>query len=704
MKKTLLPYILLFFVSLGLIFFWGKNGFTSTGYNEFAQSMDIAWWVKLTYAVDFDQYEQLYRGSELQVVKNQIMTIIIKNLSDRVWSMWAGEFAVYWKKMNDSDYVVVEIWWITDLEQAKEDIWKTVELEFALRNTASADVETLERRKLLAESIYSDVSTLTWSRSWSLSSSENDDVFYQKYEAVTADALPSFYSDRVDLEILVLWELSPLYDWSYNQTFTIVDQSIQPVTDSWFVFFLLEERTTIERKTLQPQIFSQLVDDNNLSFDSLFVADTELAPQQFSRSDDVVMYSNGEILPWSSGLYVLLYTAATWVDVTEIQQTYNETQEIVWAEELTNQWMTFADLQSFVPWVQADLWLQILPQWEENYIVVIEQVKEVGEVLFDVSRVVGEKISIDDLMNVLSQEVQYTLQEVFVNEESQWMPARDPETQDILNGAYFEYASIWQSSIGWYIPQIQFNTQWAEIFCRITRQNVWSQMAIFVDWDLVTSPTIQEEICGWSATINGSYSLDEANKLVEDLNTWTLPAPLVLAFEEKVSPLLWDVALRGALIASVIGIVLIIVVLLLMYWVSKAVTTLIIMFVFLVYLLWLVKLFGVPISLSGIAAIVLSLWMAVDANILIFERIREEIKDGKTLRQAINTWYERSRPPIIDGNISTWLIALVLVFFDINFFSDFGLMILLTIGLVLFVNVPLTKILLHSIFKRKDSY
>jgi preprotein translocase subunit SecD len=110
------------------------------------------------------------------------------------------------------------------------------------------------------------------------------------------------------------------------------------------------------------------------------------------------------------------------------------------------------------------------------------------------------------------------------------------------------------------------------------------------------------------------------------------------------------------------------------------------------------KLTDYAVSLSGIAVIILSIWMGVDANILIYERMREELKAGKSIWWAIDNAKERSRPAIRDGNISTWLIAFVLFSMGTNVFKWFGSMLIVTMLLTLFFNVPLTKILLHKFY------
>ena len=226
-------------------------------------------------------------------------------------------------------------------------------------------------------------------------------------------------------------------------------------------------------------------------------------------------------------------------------------------------------------------------------------------------------------------------------------------------------------------------------------------MAIFVGGNLLTAPNIQSKICWGTAEINGSFTTESAKQLSNALNEGTLPAPLILMQEEKINPSLWDSALTSALRAWLLGFLAIMVLLYGMYGWRKMILTSIVLIVFLTVLAAFMKLSDYAFSLSGIAAIILAIGMGVDANILIYERLREELKAGKSVGWAIDTAKDRSRPAIRDGQISTWLIALVLFSMGTNMFKGFGSMMIVTMLLTLLLNVPLTKILLHAFYDNK---
>ncbi len=303
------------------------------------------------------------------------------------------------------------------------------------------------------------------------------------------------------------------------------------------------------------------------------------------------------------------------------------------------------------------------------------------------------------IRNALNNSTIINGREVFVNKTPQRVVAVNKSTNEILNGAFFSYASPSVNQLGKSVVSITFNEKWKEIFCNLTKEYTNKQMAIFVAGQLMTAPTINEPICGWSAQIDGSFTTDSAKELSDSLNEWALPAPLILSQEEKVSAALGDGAIQWALIAWGIGLLLILVLLISFYGFKIGSLWFAILIIYLVYLLAAFKLIDYAFSLSGIAAIILSLGFAIDANILIFERLREELNNGKSFSSAVDVAYERSREAIRDGNATTIIIFIVLFGMGMSIFKWFGMAWLVSSGLILIINVPLTKILLKFIKK-----
>ncbi|MCX6823582.1 MAG: SecD/SecF family protein translocase subunit, partial [candidate division SR1 bacterium] len=294
----------------------------------------------------------------------------------------------------------------------------------------------------------------------------------------------------------------------------------------------------------------------------------------------------------------------------------------------------------------------------------------------------------------------YAFEDVFVQDRETWVPATDGQT--ILNGAYFKFANSSASEMGEPVVVINLDEQGKTIFCNVTQANIGKPMAIFVGGNLLTAPNIQSKICGGTAEINGSFTTETAKQLSDSLNEGTLPAPLILMQEEKISPSLGDNALTGALRAGLIGFAAIMVLLYCMYGFKKMILTGIVLISFLTVLAAFMKLTDYALSLSGIAVIILSIGMGVDANILMYERLREELKEGKSMSGSIDNAKDRSWSAIRDGQISAGLIGFVLFSMGTNVFKGFGSMLIVTILLTLLFNVPLTKMLLHAFYSKKN--
>jgi len=186
---------------------------------------------------------------------------------------------------------------------------------------------------------------------------------------------------------------------------------------------------------------------------------------------------------------------------------------------------------------------------------------------------------------------------------------------------------------------------------------------------MVTAPVIREKICGGSAQIDGQFTISSAKELVDGLNEGALPAPLILAHEEKVSPTLGEKALTGAMWAGLVGLIAIYGFMFFWYGRRKGTVAILTLLSFLIVLFAVLKIFGAALSLSGIAAILLSIGMGVDANVLIYERIREEIREGKSVSNAIADGYKMSWSAIRDGNVTTGMIAVLLFFMGTNVFK-----------------------------------
>ena len=293
-----------------------------------------------------------------------------------------------------------------------------------------------------------------------------------------------------------------------------------------------------------------------------------------------------------------------------------------------------------------------------------------------------------------TENIKYNFELLFVDSKPYRILAKDPETWEILNGAYFKYATAQRGQNGEWVVVINFDDKWKKIFWHITEKYVWKRNAIFIWWKLITEPVIREPIRWGVAQISGNFKPEDAQRLAKELNEWALPAKLILIQEQKIAPMLGENALKGGVIAGIIGFVLIMLLLFLMYNWRWALIAGFSLLEFIVITLAIVKLIDYALSLAWLSALVLSIGMAVDANILMYERIREELKWGKSYWLAVIDWVKRSWNAIRDGNLTTFMIAFLLFMLGMNVFKGFGFMMMLSIIIVLSVIVPLTKALM----------
>ena len=264
-----------------------------------------------------------------------------------------------------------------------------------------------------------------------------------------------------------------------------------------------------------------------------------------------------------------------------------------------------------------------------------------------------------------------------------------------LTGQYLDSASVQQhpQSLTLQIG-LQFNEEGAVLFEEVTERNIGSIVAIYLDDIPVSFPTVQNAISGGQAVISGNFTSDEARDLARNLNAGALPVPITLISQQRVGAALGEESLNASVKAGIIGVLAILLFLILVYRFSGllAVASLV---VYLIFLLALIKLIPITLTLAGIAGLILSLGMAVDANILVFERLREEFKEeGESISRAVDRAFSRAWPSIRDGNISTLLTAAILFWFSTSFVKGFALTLGIGVLISMFSSMIITKYLI----------
>lgn len=238
---------------------------------------------------------------------------------------------------------------------------------------------------------------------------------------------------------------------------------------------------------------------------------------------------------------------------------------------------------------------------------------------------------------------------------------------------------------------IEFNSVGAKLFDQITASNVGKRFAIVLDNNVYSAPVIRERISGGSAQITGSFDEKEARDLAIVLRAGALPAPVKIIQNVTVGPSLGQDSINKGLIAGLVGVLLVIAFMLVYYKLSGMVANLG-MVLNIVYLMGALAAFGATLTLPGIAAIVLLIGMSVDANVLIFERVREELRLGKTAKAALDAGYDKAFLTIMDSHITTLITAAVLFQFGTGPIKGFAVSLSLGVIINLFTALIGTKV------------
>lgn len=250
------------------------------------------------------------------------------------------------------------------------------------------------------------------------------------------------------------------------------------------------------------------------------------------------------------------------------------------------------------------------------------------------------------------------------------------------------------------IVLLTFNQEGAKIFKELTSQYLGKPIGIYLDGKLISAPVVQDVVETGQAQIVGKFTLEEAKLLANRLNQGALPAPLILISESSLNPIfskkILDLALKGA----ILGIILVIIFMIIFYRFDGLLADIALLF-FIIFNLALYKILGVTISLASLSGFVLSVGMAVDANILIFERMKEEARKGLKKIEIVNQGFKRAFPSIRDSNVNTLIASLLIYFLATSFVKGFALTLFLGVSISFLTAVFFTHNLLALFYKNQ---
>lgn len=275
-----------------------------------------------------------------------------------------------------------------------------------------------------------------------------------------------------------------------------------------------------------------------------------------------------------------------------------------------------------------------------------------------------------------------------------------------LDGRYLSSATLGFGSgatAGLSAPQVilNFNSEGAKLFEKITSENVGKQLAIFLDGVAISEPVIQEAIPGGQATITGKFTAPEARDLVRNLNFGALPVPIELQSSSAVGPTLGAAAISAGVVAGIIGFAIVALFMVAWYRLPGLVAA-VALVEYVAFMLAVIKVIPVTLTASGIAGLIITVGMAVDANVLIFERTKEELRSGKTPREAVHIGFSRAWPAIRDGHLTMIISGVILFWLGTSIVQGFALVFVLGVLASFISAVSLSRVFLLAIVPEEN--
>lgn len=279
--------------------------------------------------------------------------------------------------------------------------------------------------------------------------------------------------------------------------------------------------------------------------------------------------------------------------------------------------------------------------------------------------------------------------------EQDVLPSADPWKDTGLTGkqlkrAYVQFGQTQLPEVG-----IEFNDEGKKLFGDLTKRSVGKPIAIFLDKSVISAPRVQTEILDGTAIISGDFTIDEAKTLAQRLNTGALPVPISLASQQTIGATLGQESLQKSLTAGLYGFLLVALFMIGFYRLPGLLAVLALL-VYTALTLALFKVWPVTLSLAGIAGFILSIGMAVDANILIFERMKEELRWGRGIEGSLVNGFKRAWTSIRDSNVSSLMTCAILFWFSTSLIKGFALTLALGILVSMITAIMITRTFLRS--------
>ncbi len=278
--------------------------------------------------------------------------------------------------------------------------------------------------------------------------------------------------------------------------------------------------------------------------------------------------------------------------------------------------------------------------------------------------------------------------DIGVNLESEWIATK-------LTGKNLKKARLeFDPNTGLPLVGLEFDSEGSQLFAELTKQNIGKLIAIFLDGEAISIPRVNTAILTGQAVIEGNFSLSEAKLLSQRLNAGALPVPINLISQTTVGASLGNESVQKSLFAGIIGLILVAIFMILFYRLPGIISV-VALLIYTTITLAIFKTIPITLTLAGIAGFILSIGMAVDANVLIFARLKEELKSGKDLPLAVREGFHRAWTSIRDSNISSLITCIILFWFGTSIIKGFALTLAIGTIISMFSAITITRQLLR---------
>ncbi len=318
-----------------------------------------------------------------------------------------------------------------------------------------------------------------------------------------------------------------------------------------------------------------------------------------------------------------------------------------------------------------------------------------GEVVIDASSTDNNEVALDNT-EVLSSHIL-----IKTKRPEDLVPPVDEWINTELSGKHLKKAVVtYSQNTGDPEVSLEFSSEGADLFEKITARNIGKPLAIYLDGSPISVPNVNEKITGGKAVITGRFGLKEAKTLVQRLNAGALPVPITLISQQTVGPSLGEQSVNKSLTAGLYGLLAVALFMILIYRLP-GVLSVIALIIYILVVLTIFKIIPVTLTLAGIAGFILSIGIAVDANVLIFERFKEEIRNGRGFSTAVEEGFKRAWTSIRDSNVSTLITCGILYWFGTSIIRGFAVTLAIGVIVSMFSAITVTRTFLRTLIVKK---